>query len=433
MRNRGPKYSCVLLCGVVLGGLLSSGSLNAQMDPLYGLTFQRIDGNRYIPGQGSLSTVTSTRIPLPDQPTWVVGMPFQGGSVWVTTLRNGSVQGFYVQSSHFEAIEAIDIQPRLLPVDMPPLLQRFTDQLSVLDPAKLQDPSLLTHPVSIGQDSLYVSTAGELIYGSGRLDIQALPDARVVGNGMGQWAVLAGGTDQRYLHNVLGDGIEASRLVIVEVEPTLREVLTIELPQTDVIEGIAPIWTDLDGDDGHELIVTMSNGVEGGQIVVLNQHGEEVSRGPGFGRPNRWRHPIAVAPFAPSGDLELAVVRTPHIGGVVEFYHLQNDQLHISATLAGFTSHVLGSRNLDMGLAGDFNGDGQPELVLPSQDRMTLAGIQRVVGDAQILWEQTLPAPLITNLSAVQTHEGLVLAAGVVNQELMLWLFTSGGSQVDQG
>ena len=58
---------------------------------------------------------------------------------------------------------------------------------------------------------------------------------------------------------------------------------------------------------------------------------------------------------------------TPHIGGVVEFYHLEGNALLIYASISGFTSHTIGSRNLDRGAAGDFDGDGQVELLLPNQ------------------------------------------------------------------
>ena len=78
--------------------------------------------------------------------------------------------------------------------------------------------------------------------------------------------------------------------------------------------------------------------------------------GPAIGRGNRWRHQIAVAPFGPNGERELVDVLTPHIGGVVEFYRMVGDRIEIVATVPGFTSHVIGSRNLDLALAADADG-----------------------------------------------------------------------------
>jgi hypothetical protein len=63
--------------------------------------------------------------------------------------------------------------------------------------------------------------------------------------------------------------------------------------------------------------------------------------------------------------------------GVVEFYQWREDTLQIVARVPGYTSHVIGTRNLDMAAAGDFDGDGRFELLLPNQQRTTLGGIRR--------------------------------------------------------
>jgi len=86
--------------------------------------------------------------------------------------------------------------------------------------------------------------------------------------------------------------------------------------------------------------------------------------GPAVGRGNRWRHQIAVAPFGPNGELELAEVLTPHIGGIAGFYRMDGDSLNLVAQQDSVTSHSVVSRNFDMGLAGDLDGDGQPEQVV---------------------------------------------------------------------
>ena len=63
----------------------------------------------------------------------------------------------------------------------------------------------------------------------------------------------------------------------------------------------------------------------------------------------------------------LAEVLTPHIGGIVGFYRMDGDPLNLVAQQDGATSHPVFSRNLDMGLAGDLDSDGQPELVVFAQ------------------------------------------------------------------
>ena len=62
--------------------------------------------------------------------------------------------------------------------------------------------------------------------------------------------------------------------------------------------------------------------------------------------------------------MELAEVLTPHIGGIAGLYRLNGDSLDLVVQRYGVTSHPLGTRNQDMGLAGDLDGNGQPELVV---------------------------------------------------------------------
>ena len=48
---------------------------------------------------------------------------------------------------------------------------------------------------------------------------------------------------------------------------------------------------------------------------------------------------MAVAPFGPNGELVLAEVLIPHIGGIVGFYRMDGDPLNLVAQLDGVRSH----------------------------------------------------------------------------------------------
>jgi hypothetical protein len=234
--------------------------------------------------------------------------------------------------------------------------------------------------------------------------------------------LLTGPTD-RYPHGVLGDRIEASSVTLVETEPTLMEVLTIPVPDGFVIEGIAPIWADVDGVSGKEIIVTISDSEQGAQVVVYDESGIRVASGPAIGRASRWRHQIASGPFGPDGETEIVDVLTPHIGGVVEFYRRQGEELRIVAQVSGYTSHVIGTRNLDMAAAADFDGDGRIELLLPSQSRAELGAIRRTRDGAEVAWIIPVGGRVVTNLAAVGLLDG-TLAVGVGRDDgvLRLWL-----------
>ena len=117
------------------------------------------------------------------------------------------------------------------------------------------------------------------------------------------------------------------------------------------------------------------------------------------------------------------MILTPHIGGVVEFYRLVEGRLDILAQAGGYTSHVIGSRNLDMALSGDFNGDGRPEVVLPDPALGELAAIQRSDDGAAEIWRLPLGGRAATNLAAIALPGGgMVLGVGREDGVLRVWI-----------
>jgi hypothetical protein len=162
--------------------------------------------------------------------------------------------------------------------------------------------------------------------------------------------------------------------------------------------------------------------VNGAQIAAFAEDGRLLAAGPAIGQGNRWRHQIAVAPFGPGGERELVDVLTPHIGGVVEFYRWEEGGLRIIASVPGYTSHVIGTRNLDLAAAADFDGDGRVELLLPTQERRQLGAIRRSETGAAPVWHVPLDGVMATNLGVVEGENGrLSLAVGRADQTLRLW------------
>lgn len=392
----------------------------------YGYTYQQPDGNRYVIGRGVLPESVPLDVELDGLPLWVVAAR-QGAdaSIWAVVLEDGSIQAFRAVGHE---VTPITITPERLPVGMPPLLRVEGDAVSLVVPPDDLDASPLTHPVIVqeadGSSTLAViltdgtlalwRESGDVI----RLPINALPDARILQDGTGR-IVLYTEPSTVYGHGVLGDAIEPRQVSIISVDS--GEVLaTFAANEGDpgvVFEGITPIWADLDGDGERDMITTVSDAHSGARIMV------NTVSGPAIGRGFRWRHQIAVAPFGPQGELELADVLTPHIGGVVEFFRFDDDAVSRVASIGGFTSHGIGSRNLDMAAAGDFDGDGRVELLVPGLDMSELSAIRRVADDAIEAWSLPIGGSISTNLgTATLAGDRIAVGVGRTDNILRLWL-----------
>lgn len=389
----------------------------------FGYTHQQPDGNRLVSGEGALPNVTPVDIPLAFIPQWLVAAPTDEGSLWVAVTIEGQAQAFQVLEGE---VAPVAITPERLPAGMPPLL-RLANGLPSLVTPPTEAASQATHPIVLPSSGrlAFTESNGDLVIWDeaevARLSVNALPDARLLADQTDRLLLLTDPTS-RYAHGVLGDQLEAASITLVETAPTPRIAQKISLPEPDVVEGIAPIWVDLTGDGQREIIVTVSNERDGARIFVFDEVGEQVAVGPAIGQGHRWRHQLAVAPFGPAGELELVDVRTPHIGGTVEFYQLAGQTLDIIAKVPGYTSHLIGSYNLDMAVAGDFDGDGQVELLLPDQARTELGGIRRIQEDAEVAWTVPAGGRVTTNLATVTLNDGsLAVGVGYEDQGLRIW------------
>jgi hypothetical protein len=233
-----------------------------------------------------------------------------------------------------------------------------------------------------------------------RSGIGVLPDARPVqadldgtGDG-GHVVVLAGPDTERYRHAVLGDAIEATRLVLLErhgLEP-MRELA---LAAPHVFEDIAPRRVALGARDG---LLTVRSGPQGAQLVLADADPTSAgalriaASGPPLGSANRWLSPTT------DGTRWLAV-HTPHIGGVLHEYLRDGERLHATQVLGGVSNHHLGSRQLDLAA-----WHGQ-HLAVPDQSGRRLLLLDRRSG-----WQRGREWPLPARVSATVS---LGAAAGI--------------------
>jgi len=283
-----------------------------------------------------------------------------------------------------------------------------------------QDASPYTSPLILVNKLIYISMNGDLVSidstSESRLSIEALTDTRILVDETDRLLILTQPTN-RYNHGILGDELEASAITLIETEPELRVVQTISVEAPEVIEGLSPIWADIDNNSLRDIIVTLSNNQSGSRIVAYREDGTTLAESSPIGLAHRWRHQIAVAGFEADKPPLLVDIRTPHIGGIVEFFQFKDGRLEVIKEYRGFSSHSIGSRNLDSAIAGDFNNDGIAELLAPDQPHTNL-GVVSIEG---VIATLPLDGVLTTNLSVTVIDGKIIIGAGTEGN-LRFWL-----------
>ena len=403
-----------------------------RTDTQYGYTYGQPSGNRVVEGAGNLPESEPVDVQLDGVPTWVVGVPLGNDTAWVATLEDGRVQAFRLDGSGEAA--PVGITPDELSPGQPPLVRAQGDSLKLIT-SGYSPASDLTHPVPVSPDGrklLGVGAGGRVFEevsefdstGIGETNITALADARFVRGAGGTLAFLSDPTE-RYDHGVLGDAVEADSMTLLRPgEEENLEAGFVVPASGGVFEQISPLWFEVPGVDGDLLAVTESTPEQATRVSVYGLDGSLVAAGPYIGEPGKWRHLLAAGPFGPNDEIELVDTLTPHLGGTIEFYRpdLDAGSLDIVATVSGYTSHRINSRNLDTARAGDLDGDGRWELLVPNEAYTELGAIRHEENGAAVAW--TLPADgtIVTNLASATTSGGRAqIATGRKDGVLRIW------------
>lgn len=399
----------------------------------YAYTFQNATGNRYVDNAtGVFPNVRPAGVQFQALPIWVVGGLVNDAPIWTVALDNGEV--YAVQTTNdIAAISGLLLEVGTVEPGQPITAFYDGENLPVLLTAG-DDLSPLSAPVVINpvdRTLVYVATNGDLVLWRDGTELARQPlniqlDGVPVVTLGGTVAVYTQATADRYVHGIMGDDLEGAALAIVgTADDTLTLTAQVDLPGEDVFEGLSPLWADVDDDGEDEIVTTVSNGSAGAWVRAYEQNGDVLAESTAIGQGFRWRHQLAVAPFGIEGETQIVDVRTPHIGGMVEFFTLTGAALEVNNAQLGYTSHVIGSRNLDQGLAGDFNGNGTPELVVTDQAQQNVVGLENSLQGVAEVWRLPLTESgntLSTNFAAVRRPDGtLALAAGANNNVLRVW------------
>lgn len=232
----------------------------------------------------------------------------------------------------------------------------------------------------------------------------ALADFRIArGTGLIAEAWFADSTT-RYDHFVLGSRYEAGSLVVRLADGSQRKLV---LPHSSVFEDRQPRLADLDGDGIDEIVVVHSHLDRGAALAVVGlRHDrlEIVAETPPTGIPRTWLNPAGIADFDGDGRLDIAYVQMPHALGLLRVWTLRAGKLVQIAQVPGVSNHVNGSRRMGLSAVADFDGDGVPDLAVPSFDRGSLR-VLTFKGGARELSRHPLPAQAVDDFS-LEVMEG---------------------------
>ena len=372
-------------------------------------------------GSGFIQQVTTKDINLGDVPTWVTGTSTPDGDVWVVAMADGTVYGYLIpigaQPSPIEVPGE-----RLAPGQPPVLAVRGNSVRLATTPANASPnsvPVYLTGNRAAYVDNLQRLTVLEPDGTLWRPDLKVLPDTRVVQISPEKVLVLAEPTD-RFPHSALGDNLEATAVVVVTVG--VNEVETVYRSEDDVIESIAPLLADVDGDGIDDVALTVSNDREVWIVVASSTGGGVVATSDPADRLLGWRHLVAVGPLGPTGQTEIVEVLYPDAQGSVRFLSLSGGRLGVVATRTGYQSHEFGTRNLEQTVAADVDRDGYVEVILPTLDRQHIAGVRHGPDGAVDMWSRPLGGTLATNIAVLTRPDGTMsVAAATVEGSLRIW------------
>ncbi|WP_119168635.1 FG-GAP repeat domain-containing protein [Algihabitans albus] len=202
---------------------------------------------------------------------------------------------------------------------------------------------------------------------------EALADSRPATGSSGIVKALLIAPTDRYGHGVLGDAIEAGGLRVITDGGLVLEVM---LPRDAVFEDLVPRLLDLTGDGRDEVLVITAYRDRGAALAVYAIAEGELrllDETPAIGSPNRWRNPAGAGDFDGDGQIDLVEVQTPHIGGILRLWRWVDGGLRPGPEVAGVSNHAIGSRSLDLSAVLDLDGDGDDELLVPEMGLRSLA------------------------------------------------------------
>lgn len=220
-----------------------------------------------------------------------------------------------------------------------------------------------------------------------------------------------------YAHGILGDAVEAGRLV---VETTDGKRRSIAAGKGHVFEDITPRLADLDGDGKNEVIAIRSEMHRGAALAVYGMAGGSLkllAATPPVGLSHRWRNPSLIVEDPNGGGKLIGEVVTPHIGGTLKLWSFTGSaqagfRLAPRGSAYGFSNHAIGSRQLQLSAAN------RNILAVPSSDRRALRILQISAKGLKTVDTVPVPGRISHAVGVIDENENPLFLAGLSDGRL---------------
>lgn len=215
-----------------------------------------------------------------------------------------------------------------------------------------------------------------------------------------------------YVHGVFGAPVEAKSLTLIErrpvppgpdPKPVPVEVTRLEAGPDAVFEDREPRLAELDGSGEVKVLVVRARRDSGAALAVVGRRDGAwriVAETPPAGEPRRWLNPAAIADFDGDGRIDVALVRTPHRDGVLQFWTWESGALVLKAEAPGYSNHAFGRTAQDLAAVLRADGRSRPMLVIPTLDRRSIAFLT-FDGGVREIRRVALPSPAATGLAVL--------------------------------
>ena len=226
-------------------------------------------------------------------------------------------------------------------------------------------------------------------------DYELMPEEQIVMSGDSSTFAQYASPTERYAHGVFGDVIEAGQLIVALDGVIYEEILE----ETFVYEDLRPRLSDVDGDGVLEIITIRAHVDLGAALViykVIDGQLVEYTKVPEIGIPNRWLNPVATHDLDGDGQVEIAWIQTPHIGGILKVARFSEGELTVLSETSLYSNHDARDKNLCLSVLTR-SGDDIITYV-PSQNRDRIVGFSliddRLVQRDEIIMEVDFTVPL---------------------------------------